>query len=174
MADQFGLTQSYQAWSQALDICTLTDLSALLQGVKLGSMLLPMKAAVSGITSSAAPQITNGAAAAAGNLGGGTVTLSGVPSGFTYPGTTPIVGGTGNTLPPILAVITLRDAHSNIVVDGGGAAVASSSTYPGTVLLSDDGTTLTFASAVTGFTIRYIPRSFQDLTAHFNDYNQNG
>lgn len=175
MADSFGLTTSAQVTQAQLDLASPTTLADVLRSVKLGSMLIPVKAVLSGITSTATPNIT--AASGTNSLTGATVALSGspaLPTGFTYPGTTSLAasGGTGNTLPPILSVRTLRDAHSNIVVDSGGTAVASTSTYPGTVLLSDDGTTLTFASAVTGFTIEYIPRAFTNLSSNYDDFNQ--
>jgi hypothetical protein len=50
-----------------------------------------------------------------------------------------------------------------VVTDAGGTAVATTATYPGTALLSDDGTTLTFPSAVTGFVLEYQCRSIADV-----------
>ena len=49
--------------------------------------------------------------------------------------------------------------------DAGGTAVDSATL--GVCKLSADGTTLTFAAALTGVTVSYIPRSATDLTANF-------
>lgn len=144
-----------------LDAANPENIASALQQVKLGTMLNPLKVVVSGATSLAAQPI-NGANI----LANATVYLDGSASGVAA--NTVFPGG----LPPIASVKTLRDAHSNIVVDSGGAAVASTSTYPGTVLLSDDGTTLTFAAAVTAFTIEYTPKAGVAMSAAFA--NQTG
>ena len=135
----------------ALDQANPNYLADVLRGVKLGHFFSNIKAVFTGLGSAAAQNITTAAATAAATVTG--ITLA-----------------TGEGLPPIGVVKTLRDAHSNIVVDAGGTAVASTSTYPGTVLLSDDGTTLTFAAAVTAFTIEYQPRSLLDTTAIWSQF----
>ena len=183
-ADNFGLTTAAEPLQGELDAASVTTLADLLRQVKLGSMLTPVQATVTGITSAGTTtpiNITNGAAAAAGNLGGGTVVLTNAPSGGTYSGTTAIVGGTGNTLPPILVPIAMSDqagGYACIVTTpkntGGSAmtAVSASSTYPGVVLLSTDGKSLTFGNVQTGFVIDYIPRSFVALSGNFDDMNR--
>ena len=130
----------------ALDQANPNFLPDVLRGVKLGHFFSNVKAVFTGLASSATQDITTAAAKAAATISG--ITLD-----------------TGENLPAIGVVKTLRDAHSNIVVDAGGAAVASTATYPGTVLLSDDGKTLTFAAAVTAFTLEYQPRSAIDTQA---------
>lgn len=141
-------TTFQQTIGGALNTANPNDLADILRQIALGTMLTPLTVSFTGLASSAVQNITTAAAAAA-------ISAGAVPAGL-------------STLPAILGVVALRDAHSNIVVDAGGAAVASTSTYPGTVLLSADGTTLTFAAAVTAFTITYIPRAAVDLTASYN------
>ena len=128
----------------ALDNALPGFFESALQQVKLGTMLSPLKVVFSGLTSASVQNITTAAAALA-----ATIKINNVA--YTAPG--------GYTLPPIQVVKTLRDAHANVVTDAGGTAVASTSTYPGTALLSDDGTTLTFAAAVTAFTLEYFPQA---------------
>jgi hypothetical protein len=182
--DSFGLTQSFQTIQSALDNATDTQVVALLNLVQLGSVLTPVQATVTGITSAGTTtpiNITSGVAAAAGNLGGGTVVLTNAPVGGVYAGTTAIVGGTGNTLPPILSVIALSDqagGYACIVTTpkntSGTAmtAVSATATYPGTVLLSTDGKSLTFGNVQTGFVIDYIPRPGTAMSTNFSDFNQ--
>ena len=50
----------------------------------------------------------------------------------------------------------------------GGPSGAQTLTVPGLATLSDDGTTLTFPVAVSGFVIEYIPRSLVDVTLPFD------
>ena len=139
-----------------LDAALPGKVESALQQVKLGTILTAMKVVVANATSSAAQTITG-----ANVLANATVYLNGSSTGVAA--NTLFPAG----LPPIGWVKTLRDAHSNIVVDSGGTAVASTSTYPGTVLLSDDGKTLTFASALTGFTIEYVPQSATLMSTDF-------
>jgi len=78
---------------------------------------------------------------------------------------------------PILAVISLRVTAattstvvgSYAVTDSGGTVLTpATSTKTGLAKLSDDGTTLTFASNdVTAFVIEYIPRSTNSVTGAF-------
>ncbi len=122
-------------------------LASALQQVKLGTVLTPMKQTFASLTSAAAQQITTAAAAAAATPG---VNTNQEPA--------------ATTLPPILAVtagrITAGTAHQNpfIVTDSGGTPTDPSSGIS-VATLSDDGTTLTFGAAVTGFVLEYIPRA---------------
>lgn len=93
---------------------------------------------------------------------------------------TPTLPASQATLPAILEVGTLRvttgpsgSVGTYTVTDAGGApqllqaAGGASLIVPGIALLSDDGATLTFPVAVSGFVLEYIPRSALDVTALF-------
>lgn len=79
--------------------------------------------------------------------------------------------------PAILSVIALRVTAATTagsvgayVAGDAGATVVSpaASTVVGVAKLSDDGTTLTFATGnVTAFVIEYVPRAAVDMTAPF-------
>lgn len=117
--------------------------------LKLGNMLTPRKVTFAALAAAAAHNITDAAHFAAAVV---------AP---VYPTTGP---SARVTLPPILAIITLRvtagaaAAATRTPSDAGGTPTAAVAT------LSDDGTTLTFEANVTGFVIEYIPRSEIDLT----------
>jgi hypothetical protein len=173
-ADAFGLTQANITLQSALDACTDTDVCALLNLVQLGSIMTPVVAAVSGITSSATVHVTVGAAAAAGNLGGGTVALTNPPVGGVFAGTTAIVGGTGNTLPPILTVIGLAVTTGAYLVAPVGATVfaPTAGSVVGCATLSADGKTLVLGTAGTAFTINYLAQPMTAIATKFEDFNQ--
>ena len=131
----------------ALDGARGGQLEDLLAKVKLGTMLTPLKRTFAGLASAAAQNLT-------------------------------LIDGTGETAGAnnpkrlaALSVTTLRvtagtlAAGPAIVTDAGGTAAAIGATNNHVVLLSDDGKTLTFPAAVTGFVITYIPRPFTDMTA---------
>jgi hypothetical protein len=95
---------------------------------------------------------------------------------------TPTLPASQTTLPAILEVGTLRvttgpsgSVGAYTVTDAGGTAqllqVAGPSgaqvLVPGLALLSDDGSTLTFPVAVSGFVLEYIPCSALDVTSLF-------
>lgn len=67
----------------------------------------------------------------------------------------------------ITARVTTGTALAGVyrVTDSGGTEVDSATL--GVATLSDDGATLTFAAAVTGVVVDYIPRSESDITADF-------
>jgi hypothetical protein len=135
--------------------------------VKLGTLLGGYDVAFASLASSATQNITTAAALKAATINSGSV----LPDA---PGVPP-----GGTLPPVLQVIALVDGagYPNIVAPAAGTlagtAVAGTSTYPGTVLLSADGSTLTFATALTAFRLVYIPRPFVAMTALFANHNPN-
>lgn len=126
--------------------------------VKLGNVLTPIKVTFASLSSAAAIDITTAASKAAATITG--LSLA-----------------TGENLPPILSVTTLRvtagaaGAGPRTVTDAGGTAVTAGATgntgVAGVALLSDDGKTLTFETTVTGFVLEYIPRAAADVTAAF-------
>lgn len=134
----------------ALNIANLNELCEVLQRIKLGNMLSPVKVVVAALTAAAAVDITAAATKAAATITG--ITLA-----------------TGENLPAINLVKTLRvtasgtagslgtyiigDAGSTPIVPPGGAGVAV-----GIATISDDGKTITFPNTVTAFTIEYMPR----------------
>ena len=136
---------------QILNKANLNQLGTLLQKMKLGNMLNPVKVTVTGLTAAAAIDITTAAVRAA-------ATISGLDR------------DSNESLPPILSVTALRVTGvgtgalgPRAVTDAGGTAGAPGANGPGIARLSDDGKTLTFEGTVTGFVLEYIPRSYTDL-----------
>lgn len=136
---------------QVLNKANLNQLATILQKMKLGNMLNPVKVVVVGLTAAAAIDITTAAVRAASTITG-------------------LERDTGDSLPAILSVTALRVTGvgtgalgARSVTDAGGTADAPGTNGPGTALLSDDGKTLTFEGTVTGFVLEYIPRSNTDL-----------
>lgn len=129
----------------------------------LGTHLSPQKFTFLGAAGATAQNITTAAWLARATPGSATPTL-------------PIAQA---TLPPILSVVALRvttgpsgAAGTHIISDAGGTPAQPNSAAvgaPGIALLSDDGTTLTFASAVSGFVLEYIPRSARDVNGLFEN-----
>jgi hypothetical protein len=118
-----------------------------LAAIKAGNSLSKIKVTFTGLTSAAAQDITTAAAKAA-------ATISGISL------------ATGENLPPIGSVVTLRvtagtaAAGARVAVDVGGTALPGDPTTakaPGTVTVSDDGKTLVFDAAVTAFVLTYYP-----------------
>ncbi len=148
---------------QVLNDSNLNWIPTLLQKMKLGNMLSPVKVTFTGLTGAATYDITSAALLA------GASAISGLDR------------QTGEALPAILAVKTLRvtaASTSNSVgtyalTDTGGTVLSpTASSVVGLAKISDDGTTLTFATAdVTAFVIEYVPRSATALTTVFK---QNG
>lgn len=139
-----------QSIQTALNQGNITNIADLFRILQLGFMLQAIKVTFSGLTSSATQVITNAAAASKATVARGIVLDQYQP-----------------TLPPIGEIVSCRVtagsayAGNYIPCDSGGTAINSSATYPGTVLVSDDGTTLTFSAAVTGFVLVYFPASTQ-------------
>lgn len=136
---------------QVLNKANLNQLATILQKMKLGNMLNPVKVVVVGLTAAAAIDITTAAVRAASTITG-------------------LERDTGDSLPAILSVTALRVTGvdtgalgARSVTDAGGTASAPGANGPGIALLSDDGKTLTFEGTVTGFVLEYIPRSNTDL-----------
>lgn len=136
---------------QVLNKANLNQLATILQKMKLGNMLNPVKVVVVGLTAAAAIDITTAAVRAASTITG-------------------LERDTGDSLPAILSVTALRVTGvgtgalgARSVTDAGGTAGAPGANGLGIALLSDDGKTLTFEGTVTGFVLEYIPRSNTDL-----------
>jgi hypothetical protein len=146
---------TYQQW---LNRANLNLLPTIFQKMKLGNMLSPVKVTVASLTATATPDITSAAVLAAASA------ISGLER------------ETGDRLPAILAVKTLRVTTSGTantvgsyaITDAAGTALTpTASANVGLALLSDDGTTLTFPTTVTGFVIEYIPRSNTALSDNY-------
>lgn len=120
-----------------------------LRKMGLGSMLSPFKVTFAALASSASQDITTAAARAAATINYGALR----------------VGKT--VLPAALVVIALRvtagaaAAGARFVSDTGATASTT------VARLSDDGKTLTFEAAVTGFVLVYVPRPDTDMEALF-------
>lgn len=135
-----------------------------LRSYGIGMHLSPMKYTWLGATGATAVAITTAAFLALATQGANTPTLPAAQA----------------TLPPALVIGTLRvttgpsgSVGPYIVTDAGGTprstALAGASgaqvAQPGVALLSDDGSTLTFATNVSGFVLEYIPRGATDVTS---------
>jgi hypothetical protein len=142
---------------QVLNKANLNQLATILQKMKLGNMLNPVRVVVTGLTATQEINITSAAVRAAATITG-------------------LERETGDSLPPILSVKVLRvtasgtanSVGSYAVTDGLVADVArcvspTAGANVGLALLSNDGTKLTFPSTVTAFVLEYIPRSNTDL-----------
>lgn len=138
---------------QVLNKANLNQLATILQKMKLGNMLNPVKVVATGLTAAASFDITTAAVRQASTITG-------------------LERDTGDALPAILSVKTLRVTASGtansvgtyIVSDASGTTVSpTASANVGIALLSDDGTTLTFPTTVTAFVLEYVPRSNTDL-----------
>lgn len=150
-------TTANKTMQQVLNGANLNWLPTLLQMMKLGNMLSPVKVSVTGLTAAAAIDITTMTFRDA-------ATISGLDR------------ANADLLPQILTVKTLRvtasvtpnSVGSYGVSDAGGTAVSpTAGANMGIALLSDDGRTLTFPTTVTAFVIEYMPRSETALSAVF-------
>ena len=145
-------TESYHL-KDALDTANPNELLDALRKVKLGTHLCPIKAVFTGWTLAAAFDITTAAAKTAAVVTG--ITLA-----------------SGENLPPILQVRTLRVTvagggtaalGARTVTDAAGTPAAPGATGAGIATISDNGKTITFeGTGCTGFTLEYIPRSYND------------
>lgn len=130
----------------ALNTARAGQLEEIFAKMKLGNMLTPLKRTFTGLTSATTQVLTS------------------------IDGTGETVGANNPKRLAALSVTTLRvtagtlAAGAAIVTDAGGTALAIGATNNHVCLLSDDGTTITFQAAVTGFVIEYIPRSVVDMT----------
>ncbi len=135
------------------DLNTLADAIRLLA---LGRMLKPVKVTFSGLTSSAAIDITAQDSTDNRTINQGLDDL-----------------GSSEALPAILMPKTIRvvagtlAAGPGVFTDSGGTPTAIAALAVHVVTLSDDGKTITFQAAVTGFVLEYIPRSLTDLSTLF-------
>ena len=125
--------------------------------MKLGTMLTPLKRTFTGLTGAATYDLTaldgDGETAGAGN-----------PKR--------LAALCVNSL-RVTAATTATAAGTYAVSDIGGAVVSTAThTAVGVALISDDGKSLTFATAdVTAFVIEYIPRAAIDMVATNNALN---
>lgn len=159
MASTEVLTDTVQI---ELDNANPNTLASALQLVKLGSVLGLLKATMVGLTPAATYDITKipPSASAGYALNKGALADDG-----------------GTALPPIGAVKSLRVTAATTatvvgtygISDAAGTVVSPAThTVMGIALLSDDGKTLTFASAdVTAFVIEYYPAPAVALTATY-------
>lgn len=137
------MTVINETMTSALNEAHPAKLADILRKMQLGTMLTPKKVTLTGLT------------------------------GTTHN----ITDAAHGSNPAILSVVALRvtaattgTAVGSYVVGDAGATVVSPATSAavGLAKLSDDGTTLTFATAdVTAFVIEYIPRSAVDMTGAF-------
>jgi hypothetical protein len=131
----------------ALDQARPGQTDDLLALIHLGTMLTPLKRIFTGLASSATQNLTE-------------IDATGETTGPSNP----------NRLAALL-ISTLRSAAAvYIVTDAGGTASAPGASGPGIALISDDGTTITFPSAVTAFTIEYMPRSYTPMTTTYDAF----
>jgi len=148
---------------QVLNDANITEVCDAMRTVKLGNRLAHVKVVVTGLTAASAIDVTTAAVKAAATITGMTL-------------------DTGETLPPIGHVVTLRVTASGtaasvgtyIVSDASGTALVppgGASAAVGIALLSDDGKTLTFPNTITAFVLTYVPRNPSAVgasdTAHF-------
>ena len=146
----------------ALNQADLSEIQYLLNSkVKLGDFLSTVKAVFAGVTGAASYDITTAAMKAL-------ATITGIEL------------GDGENLPPIRFVRSLRvtaattanSVGSYAITDASGTVVTpTAGANLGIAKLSDDGKTLTFASAdVTAFVIEYGPLPATDLDATAESY----
>ncbi len=133
---------STETVKSALDEANLNKLPSALQRVKLGTMLTPIEEVITKTAPAAAFDLSTESSV---DLGAFMVQSVRVTT----------AGGTGTT-------------GNKAVVDSADAPADGVWTpFTGTVSLSADGTTLTFAGTVTAIRVRFIPLPSVDLTADF-------
>ena len=134
---------------KALDQGSLTDLGNGVHKVKLGTMAALVQATFTSLVSLAAQVVTNADHKAKGVVVG--------------------IGplGSGVNLPPIGTPVSVRVTAG--AAAAGIRAIADAGATPSTTLatLSQDGTTLTFEDAVTGYVLLYRPGVAVPLTTKF-------
>jgi hypothetical protein len=127
------------------------------QMLKAGAQNAVVKVVVSGLTATATPDITSAAVKAA-------AVISGIDL------------DTGENLPPIGSVLTLRCTTSGTPATVGSYVVGDAGSTPlspsggssvGLAKLSDDGKVLTFPTTITGFELHYTPRGAVPVTSEF-------
>lgn len=146
---------------QVLDEAIPDQIADAARRVALGTILQPLKITVTGLTATAAVNVTSAAvlAAAVINLGNNNYNASKL---------LPAIGAirnlrvTASGTPASLGTYIPTDAAGTMVIPPGGANVAV-----GVCQLSDDGKTITFPNTITGFVLEYIPRPPADLTTVF-------
>lgn len=130
---------------------------SLAKKMKWGNMMNPIKVVVASLTATATPDIT-----AAATLAAATVTGIDLDDGENLPAIGKVVSlrcstsGTANSV----GTYIVGDSNSTALSPTAGANV-------GIAELSDDGTTLTFPTTVTGFEIHYYPRPAADFDDAF-------
>lgn len=143
--------QKNETLQSTLNQANPNQLADAIRKLQLGNVLAPVKVTFTGLASAAAQDITTAAAKAAATIVGLDLAV-------------------GQNLPAILSTGTIRvtagaaAAGARFATDAGGTASTT------VALLSDDGTTLTFEAAVTGFVLEYTPRSALPLDGQFEDF----
>lgn len=143
-------TTKNETLRSVLNDANLNEIASAMRRMRLGDRLSVVKVTVASLTATATPDITSAAVKAAATIVGMTL-------------------ATGENLPPIGHVLSLRISASGTaasvgtyaVSDAGGTAIippGGASAAAGIALISDDGKTITFPNTVTGFVIQYIPR----------------
>lgn len=143
-------TQTYQ---RVLNQANLNQIADALRAMKIGWQLSPVKVIFSGLSSSATQDITTAAAKVAATTAGGSITGLDLDD--------------GENLPPIGIVRTLRPTTGSAGALGryvGDAGITPTTTVAS---LSDDGSTLVFEAAVTGFVLEYYPAPAVTMTDEF-------
>lgn len=150
-------TTKTETIQEVLETANLNQLADGLKKIDFAKMLATVKAAMTGLAAAAAFDITTAAVKAAAIVGG-------------------IVLESGENLPPIGAVVSLRVTASGTANSVGTYAVGDAGSTPvsptaganvGLATLSDDGKTLTFPTTVTAFVLQYQPRAAAALTTKF-------
>lgn len=140
---------------EVLDEANPNELADALRKAKLGTTLAPLKRTFTGLTGAASYDLT-------------ALDASGETAGKSNPNR---LAALNVTTLRVTAATTGTAVGSYITTDAGGTVVSpATSTAVGIAKLSDDGKTLTFATAdVTAFVIEYIPRTLQasDYAADF-------
>lgn len=118
----------------------LNELAEVAQKVQLGNMLTPIKKVLTGLASAAAHNITDAA------------------------------HGSNPAIATALAVNVTGGAKQGLYVLAPSTATPydAAATVPGVATLSDDGATITFATAATGFDIVYSARAAVDVATQFD------
>ena len=153
-----------QSIADEIDLSNLNTLPAALARAKLGSILQLLKVTFVALTGAATYDITSAALKAAATINVGAL---GVEETLL-----PAIGTVKSLR--VTAATTANSVGSYAITDEAGTVLSpTASANVGLARLSDDGTTLTFATAdVTAFVIEYYPAPATDLADAFIDAQQ--
>lgn len=145
---------------EVLNRVNLSEFDAALRGTKPGDRMSVIKAVFAGLTAAATYNITTAAMKALATITGINLATDENLPALGYLLTLRVVSATTGT---VVGTYILTDIAGTVLTPATSSAV-------GIARISDDGTTLTFASAdVTAFTIEYSPRSPVSLTAEYTN-----